>query len=119
MRNLQEFIISGTLFISNTLLPLFFGLALLFFIWNAFRFFILNPSDVTAKDSAKNLAFYGIGAFVLLVSIWGIVNLFINGLGLNSNNYATPDYMLNDPFYRENVRQAEYCRQNPNSLDCR
>lgn len=119
MQTLQEFIVNVTLFISNVLLPFLFGLALLFFVWNAFRFFIYGASDKDAQEKAKNLALYGIAAFVLLVSLWGVVNLLIRGLDLGSNNYVTPDYMWSDPFYREGVNQAEYCHRNPMSIDCR
>jgi ABC-type dipeptide/oligopeptide/nickel transport system permease component len=119
MDSLQEYIIGITLFINNIIIPFFFGLALLFFIWNAFRFFILGNKNEPDQENAKKLAIYGIAAFVLLVSIWGIVNLLVNGLNLSSNNYITPDYIEQGPFLRENVRQADYCRLNPQSLDCR
>ena len=84
-----------TLFISNTLLPFLFGLALLFFIYNAFRLFILKSSEKEAQESAKRFALYSIAAFVFLVSIWGIVNLLVNGLGLDGDYYVVPDYMMN------------------------
>ncbi|MCB9819673.1 hypothetical protein H6789_03145 [Candidatus Nomurabacteria bacterium] len=95
MYSIQEFIVKLTLFISNTLLPFLFGLALLFFIYNVFRLFILKSSENEAKESAKRFALYSIAAFVFLVSIWGIVNLLVNGLGLNGGYDVVPDYMMN------------------------
>lgn len=95
MYSIQEFIVRLTLFISNTLLPFLFGLALLFFLYNAFRLFILKSSDTVAQESAKRFALYSIAAFVFLVSIWGIVNLFVNGLGLSGDYDVVPDYMMN------------------------
>ena len=100
MSSLQEFIIGITLFINNIIIPLLFGLALLFFIWNVFRFFILGNKSEPDQENAKKLAIYSIAAFVLLVSIWGIVNLLISGLNLGSNNYITPDYLWLDPDHR-------------------
>lgn len=96
MQSLQELIVNLTTFINNVLLPFLFALALLFFIWNAARFFILDASRTGAKDDARRLALYGIGAFVLLVSLWGIVNLLVNGLGWNDSNPVIPDYMMLD-----------------------
>lgn len=84
---------SITLFINNIVIPFLFGLALLFFIWNVFRFFILGKNNEPDKESARRLAIYSVGAFVFLVSLWGIINLLINGLNLGSNNYVTPDFI--------------------------
>ena len=116
MRNLQEFLSATTAFIGNALIPLLFAIALLFFIWNTVRFFIISGAEQDAKENAKRLALYGIGAFVLLVSIWGIVNLLINGLGLNDGNYVDPDYIINTDrnlgdYYRE-------CPPGSPRLDC-
>lgn len=97
MYSIQEFIIRLTLFISNTILPFLFGLALLFFLYNAFRLFILKSGDKDAQESAKRFALYSIAAFVFLVSIWGIVNLFVYGLGLSGEYDVVPDYMMNSP----------------------
>jgi len=98
MQSIQELIVNITLFISNVLLPFLFGLALLFFIWNVFRFFIAGSGDAASKESAKNLALYGIAGFVLLVSLWGIVNMFVYGLGWGQSGQVVPDYMLNNPY---------------------
>ena len=123
MQSLQDFIISIGLFINEVLLPFLFGLALLFFIWNAFRLLILKGQETDARESAKSLMLYSIGAFVFLVSIWGLVNLLVFGLGIGSNDYVVPDYMWNDPFYRENANQDEYCGGNfgndSSMIDCR
>jgi len=117
MESLQDFIIAITLFINNILIPFLFGLALLFFIFNAFRYLILG-ANADAQENARKLAMYGIGAFVLLVSIWGIVNLLVSGLGFNNDRYVVPDYMQGNPFYQENQRQSDYCYTHPYSLDC-
>lgn len=120
MDSLQEFIIGITIFANNIIIPFLFGLALLFFIWNAFRFFILGNKNEPDQENAKKLALYGVAAFVFLVSLWGIVNLLVSGLGFNSSNYPIePDYIEQRPFLRENVRQADYCERNPQSIDCR
>ena len=106
-------------FINNVIMPFLFGLALLFFLWNAFRFFILEASDKGGHENAKQLMIYGIGAFVLLVSIWGIVNFLISGLGIGGGAPIRPDYVDTDGFLRENLNQREYCEDNPMSIDCR
>jgi predicted PurR-regulated permease PerM len=106
MGSIQEFIVAIMTFINNVLIPFIFGLALLFFVWNAFRFFILGSDDKDAKDKARNLALYSVAGFVFLVSIWGLVNLIVNGLGWNSDQYVSPDYIRSigpagDDWWRE------------------
>lgn len=93
MQSLQQFIVSVTIFIGNVLIPFLFGLALLVFLWNAFRFFILGAHEIEARDNARRLALYGILGFVFLVSIWGIINLLVGGLGIGSENAVTSDYI--------------------------
>jgi predicted PurR-regulated permease PerM len=121
MGSIQEFIIAIMTFINNVLIPFIFGLALLFFVWNAFRFFILGSEDKDAKDKARNLALYSVAGFVFLVSIWGIVNLLVNGLGWNSDSYVNPDYILegdrqiNSDWWRECGRWNE---NNRGRTDC-
>lgn len=90
MQSLQQFIVSLSEFINGVLIPFLFALALLFFIYHTAKYFILEGGE--PKEEAKTMALYGIAAFVVLVSIWGIVNLLMNGLGLRQNNPVTPDY---------------------------
>jgi len=97
MNSLQEFIIGVSTFINNVLLPFLFALALLFFMYNAFRFFILEGDEKDGREKAKRMALYGVLAFVFLVSIWGIVNLLVNGLGLYGNYPLNPDYLGKSP----------------------
>ena len=70
-----------TTFINNTLIPLVFGIALLVFIWGMFKFFIHKGAE--DREQGKQLAVWAVVAFVLMVSVWGIVNLIANGLGLS------------------------------------
>lgn len=78
---INTFIGRITTFINNTLIPLVFGVALLMFVWGMFKFFIYNTEE--EKDKGKDLALYAIIAFVLMVSVWGIVNLIAGGLGFS------------------------------------
>jgi hypothetical protein len=78
---INTFIGRITTFINNTLIPLVFGVALLMFVWGMFKFFIYNTEE--EKEKGKDLALYAIVAFVLMVSVWGIVNLIAGGLGFS------------------------------------
>jgi hypothetical protein len=64
----------------NIALSLIIGLAILFFVWNVFLYFF-TEKDKT--EAGKYVLFSVIGFFVIL-SFWGIVNIFINTLQLDS-----------------------------------
>lgn len=78
-------------FINVTLVPFLFSLALIIFIYNVIQFFILDSDSFDKKASAKRYAVYSVSAFVLMVSIWGIVNLFVGGLGFARIQAVCPD----------------------------
>lgn len=70
--------ISG--FINDSLIPLVFALALLMFIYGMFNFFILGGDSDDSRAKGRKLMIWSIIAFVLMVSIWGIVNMIAGGL---------------------------------------
>ena len=78
---LNDFIV----FINNTLVPLVFGLALLFFLWGMTNWLILNGADEEARNKGKSLALWSIAAFVLMISIFAIANIVAGALGLDQD----------------------------------
>lgn len=91
--SIQGYLVLILEFINFTIIPLLFTFALLFFLVNATRYFIIEAGDSDGRDKAKRLALYGISAFVILVSIWGIVNMFVYGLGIDGSDSKCPDYL--------------------------
>lgn len=81
---IDTFIGKITSFINDVAIPLIFAIALVVFIWGMFWFFIAKTGS--DKDKGKNLAIYAVVAFVLMVSIWGIVNLIAGGLGFSGES---------------------------------
>lgn len=91
--SIQDFLIDIGLFINYSIIPFLFALALLFFLFNVIRYFILKGDAEDGRNEAKRLALYGIGAFVLLVSIWGLVNLIASSVGIDDGRSLCPDYL--------------------------
>ena len=84
--SLKTFFNEASAFINVTLIPVLLAVAFLVFIIGAVRFFLLAGKDnEDGQKAGKSLMLWGIIAFVLIVSIWGIVALFSQGLGLNED----------------------------------
>lgn len=66
----------------NTLLPIVVALALLYFFWGLAKF-ILNAGDEDEQTKAKGIMIWGIIAFFVMSSVWGIVNFVSRASGLN------------------------------------
>jgi uncharacterized membrane protein YidH (DUF202 family) len=77
-------------FINNLLIPLIFAAALLMFIYGMYRYFIQGGDNDGDREVGQQLMIWAVVGFVLMVSIWGIVNLVAGGLqtGLGTNNSA-------------------------------
>ena len=70
-------------FINGFLVPAVFAIAFLLFIWGMFKYFILGGASEDSRESGKQLMIWGVVAFVMMVSIWGIVNVVADGLNFN------------------------------------
>lgn len=73
-------------FIDGTLIPLVFAVALLVFLWGIFQFFILGGHDEEKRKDGRQLMMYSVLGFVLMVAIFGIVNLIIGAFNLDDDN---------------------------------
>jgi hypothetical protein len=83
--SLKDFFTNISTFINSTLVPFVFAIAFLVFIWGVFRYFIFGGGDETARKAGKDLMLYAIIGFLVMVSLWGIVNILANGLGLKGD----------------------------------
>jgi hypothetical protein len=90
--NVQTFLLNILKFLNEVIVPFLIAIAFLVFIWNIVRYFIIGGANEDDQKKAKSLAFWGISAFVVILSFWGIVNLFVYGLGFG-NRAIIPDYM--------------------------
>ncbi len=77
-------------FINRILVPLIFALAFLMFIWGMFRYFIFGGGDEGSRETGKQLMIWGVVAFVMMVSIWGLVNVIAEGLGFRQDTLVNP-----------------------------
>ncbi len=91
--NIQTLLLNLLKFLNETIVPFLIALAFLIFLWNAVRYFIIGGSNEENQVKARSLATWSIGAFVIILSLWGIVNMLVVGLGFNNSRSIIPDYM--------------------------
>lgn len=68
-------------FINSYLVPAVFALAFFMFLWGMFKFFFLSYASEEGRDAGKQLMLWSVIAFVVMLSIWGLVNVVANGFG--------------------------------------
>lgn len=85
LTEVKSFLDNIVTFMNGTLVPLIFAIAFLAFIWGMFKAFILGGSDEGKQSEGKQLMMYAIAGFVIMVSLWGIVNLVASGFGFDGD----------------------------------
>jgi hypothetical protein len=76
-------------FLNNILVPLVFSIAFLIFIWGMVKFFIIGGASQEGRDQGKQLALWSVAGFVLIVSLWGLVNVTVAALNFGSERPNT------------------------------
>jgi succinate dehydrogenase/fumarate reductase cytochrome b subunit len=89
----QDLLTGLITFVNTIVLPFLLTVAFLFFVINAVRYFIIGSTQEEGREKAKALAIYGVSAVVLMVVFWGIVNLFVDTLGLGGAPAPQSDYV--------------------------
>lgn len=74
-------------FINDTLIYLIFALAFLLFIWGVFKYFFGSGSSAEEnRREGSKFILWGIIAFAIMISVWGIVNVLVNTFGFNQQS---------------------------------
>jgi len=82
---LHDFGSDAAMFITTTLVPFVFAVSLLLFIYGVYLYFFLGKSEEDNLKNGKSYMIWAVLAFVIMVSVWGIVNLLSGGLGLQED----------------------------------
>ena len=76
--------------ILNSLIPLMIALALVVFFWGLVQY-IINPGE--GHDKGKSVMIAGLVALFVMVSVWGIIRLAQNTLGVTSGGSLDAPYV--------------------------
>jgi hypothetical protein len=71
-------------YVDKYIVPLIFALAFIVFLWGVFVYFIAGGGNDEKRKEGRMFILYGIIGFVIMVSIWGIVNLITGSIKFDS-----------------------------------
>ncbi len=75
--------------IGNVFTYILVAVAVIYIIWNVVQYFI-KPSEGDRKDAGMNILWGIVGLFII-VSIWGLVNIFTNTFKTAPTNQPIPN----------------------------
>lgn len=82
--------------INYVLVPLLFAVAFIVFLWGVAKAYIISGGDEASREKGHQLVLWGIIGFVVMISLWGIVNVVANTFGLAG--YAAPATPTSQPY---------------------
>lgn len=91
-KELKEFVQGLTNLMNDALIPAIFALGFLVFIWGMYKTFILGGNDEEKQGEGRQLMMYAVIGFVVMISLWGIVNLIATSLELNDKQITPPTF---------------------------
>lgn len=75
--------------INNVAVPLLFAIAFIVFLYGIARAYIFSSGEPEEVQKGHKLILWGLIAFVVMISVWGLVNVVANTFGLGG--YYAPD----------------------------
>lgn len=74
--------------INSVLVPVLFAVAFIVFLYGIVLKYIFSHGDPTKVSEGHKILLWGLLAFVIMISLWGLVNVVANTFGLGG--YAAP-----------------------------
>jgi hypothetical protein len=68
--------------INGVLVPLLFAVAFIVFLWGIAKAYIFSGGDAEKVSEGHRLILWGIVAFAVMISLWGLVNVVASTFGL-------------------------------------
>jgi len=76
--------------INSILVPVLMAIAFIVFLWGVFKYFILGAAEDKSREEGRQFVMWGIIGFVVILSVWGLVNVVISTLNLPGGNHPNP-----------------------------
>ena len=90
--SIQDFFNFIINFINQYLVPLIFAIAFIFFLYGVLTYFILSRGDEEKVKQGRDFIMWSVIAFVVMFSLWGIINLISGTISLNGKQPGYPQF---------------------------
>ena len=91
-QDIQSYLTGIPVFLANVVIPFLLGIAFLIFVINVIRYFVAESANEDGRKKAKDLALYGVMAFVIILVFWGVINIIAASTGLGGQSAPATDY---------------------------
>ncbi len=81
--SLKDVLCYFTKLINDSVIPLLFAVATVFFVWGAVKFFIIEAGEEAKREQGRQFMIWGIIALAVMLSIWGLVGLLSSTVGIS------------------------------------
>ncbi len=76
--------------INGIFVPVLIAIAFIVFIYGIATAFIFNAGDAEKRKEGKNIMGYGLIGFFIMLSVWGLIFILTNSVGLNNSVPSLP-----------------------------
>ncbi len=74
--------------INGLLVPVLLAIAFIVFLWGVFKYFVWGADNDTELEKGRGFVLWGVIGFVVILSVWGLVNLLGATFGLSPGGRA-------------------------------
>ncbi len=82
----QDVLCYLTSIINDSIVPLLFAIAFVMFIWGTVKFFLINGGEEEKRSEGKQFMIWGVIAFAVMLSVWGLVGILRATFGINNTS---------------------------------
>lgn len=78
--------------VNDILVPVLMAIAFIVFLWGVYKYFIYGADNDTERETGRKFTLWGVIGFVVILSIWGLVNIVKTTILPAGASNVRPDY---------------------------
>lgn len=79
-------------FVNYVLVPILMAIAFIVFLWGVYKYFIQGATDEKSRADGRQFVLWGVLGFVIITSLWGVVNIVKDTIIPSTVNETRPNY---------------------------